>query len=434
MLPSDGDAPPSPQPIRQGSGDVVVAGMLVAKYLERPGPHDAGLDQAASATHAAVTGDGAEAAAAPVAAEPARKGKSGPFAFLHNFVRRVEIKIRSVIEKRISKGVERARVVVEMQSELRSLVADREHDAQRTGATLGRLLELNIQLSERLERLERRVAGIASAPSAAGEHGRQALQPSLIPLGGDLLAVRSLHGYVAVPRTKPALLGCLADGVIPCAGALDVVERLLGPGDSFLDMAAGDGVLALAAARRVGPNGTVLAVERDATAVDALRMTVALNRLADLMAIWEPAAALPEPCAGPGKGVGARAKASPKADRPAPLPSADSVTQPGSRWSLVKIVVQESGSAALAGMRRILEDNPSLPILAAFGAPRVAGDVEGWLQEVADRGYTAYEIHDQQPMLRPLRVPRRGERASCHLLLVQQRRGAVAALLKAAGL
>jgi FkbM family methyltransferase len=59
---------------------------------------------------------------------------------------------------------------------------------------------------------------------------------------------------------------------------IDLVRRLLKPGDIFVDGGANIGLFTLAAAARVGPYGRVIAFEPGNWAFDALRANVSLNR------------------------------------------------------------------------------------------------------------------------------------------------------------
>lgn len=58
---------------------------------------------------------------------------------------------------------------------------------------------------------------------------------------------------------------------------LALFQRLLAPGDTFVDVGANIGLFSLLAARRVGPTGRVIALEPNPTALQRLHENLALN-------------------------------------------------------------------------------------------------------------------------------------------------------------
>jgi FkbM family methyltransferase len=58
---------------------------------------------------------------------------------------------------------------------------------------------------------------------------------------------------------------------------LNILSRLLHPGDTFLDVGANEGYFAVVAARRVGPSGRVIAVEPQQRLQEVLRRNFDLN-------------------------------------------------------------------------------------------------------------------------------------------------------------
>ncbi len=75
---------------------------------------------------------------------------------------------------------------------------------------------------------------------------------SVIPLSADVLAIRNPYGYLLVPTEDPGLVALLAEGTLPEAGTIKVLETLLRPGDTFVDVGAHIGMFTLLSARLVG--------------------------------------------------------------------------------------------------------------------------------------------------------------------------------------
>ncbi len=63
------------------------------------------------------------------------------------------------------------------------------------------------------------------------------------------------------------------------------LEQALHPGDAFLDVGAHHGVYALRAALRVGPGGTVLAIEPDPGNAARMKRNIALNRIPNIRVV-----------------------------------------------------------------------------------------------------------------------------------------------------
>ena len=103
-------------------------------------------------------------------------------------------------------------------------------------------------------------------------------------LTGRLLWQTGLCRHFTIPkdgyrlRFFPSSVSC-AYWIDPEARAADerIVTRLLGPGATYVDVGANVGTLAAAAAARVGPGGTVHAIEANPTIAGFLRENMRLN-------------------------------------------------------------------------------------------------------------------------------------------------------------
>ncbi len=70
----------------------------------------------------------------------------------------------------------------------------------------------------------------------------------------------------------------------------NLVQRLLSPGMTFVDVGANFGWFTLVAAAKVGPRGKVIAVEANPETYDLLATNVEINGVADYVATWKRAA------------------------------------------------------------------------------------------------------------------------------------------------
>jgi FkbM family methyltransferase len=199
---------------------------------------------------------------------------------------------------------------------------------------------------------------------------------------------------------------------LPEAGLL---ERLLQPGDVFVDGGANVGLFSLVAARRVGPSGRVLAFEPVPRLAAAARANARLNGFdwieVDTRALSdsegdselvELAGGLSSFAPGHPGGVARRVATA----------RLDSVVHAGP-VRLVKLDVEGAEVKALRGARRLLErDRPDLLLEVEPGHLERQGCTPGEIDELLDRlGYLAFEVSaDEPPVLS--RLPAVAARAS----------------------
>ena len=129
------------------------------------------------------------------------------------------------------------------------------------------------------------IARLQNEVAALGAHVEILLRRSIFPVGAGMLAARNRYGYLVLPTTDLANVGYLANGVLPEQGSLAVLEKLLMPGDVFVDLGANVGLFTLAAAQQVGATGRVHAVEPASDLVAALGSMAALNQIASFVTI-----------------------------------------------------------------------------------------------------------------------------------------------------
>jgi FkbM family methyltransferase len=284
-------------------------------------------------------------------------------------------------------------------------------------------------ITERLAQIEAIATSVSEKIDSVG---------MVVPLGDGLLLARNRLGFVALNQADAATVAHLAQGTLPEPGTLALVEMLLKPGDCFIDIGANVGIFTLAAAGRVGHKGHVLACEPTPATARALRTTVQVNNCTDRVRIEEVA-------------VGRQSGRQPFHLTPIsghnslyPLPhetstieievrSLDELTSPGSQWSLAKIDVEGAELEVLAGMARLLSENPDLPIIVEFGPShfaRVGSTVEAWLQTIRSLGLTPFEIDADRPVLRRLRSVGLEEIFSINLLLVRDLKGRLVTLVE----
>jgi FkbM family methyltransferase len=107
-----------------------------------------------------------------------------------------------------------------------------------------------------------------------------------VPKAG-LILIRNRFGLLAVQNDDLLAIAYYSSGELPEPGTVAVIEKLLQPGDCFVDAGANIGIYSLIAAHRVGAKGKVIAVEPTPSTIKALRATLAVNGLSEIVDIQE---------------------------------------------------------------------------------------------------------------------------------------------------
>jgi FkbM family methyltransferase len=255
------------------------------------------------------------------------------------------------------------------------------------------------------------------------------IQRAAIPLGSDIL-VRTPEGFLLLPSEDPTIVSAVWESrgrLEP--GTIKVLTAVLREGDYVIDVGANIGLTVLPAARRVGAEGRVIAVEPASRAGSLLRKTLALNFVSERVLLYPYAA---------GETQGnARLNIGPIIGHSSLLPlegsenaeavevrSVDSLVPHGQAIRLAKLDVEGFEPQVWRGMRRIIAENPGLIVLVEFGPEhlrRAGTSVGDWLTEFQAPGFTAYEVDEMTGHVRPLRpMAELASVYSLNLLLLRQ--------------
>ena len=222
-----------------------------------------------------------------------------------------------------------------------------------------------------------------------------------IEVDSSTVAVRTADGFVLVPRSDTTLLLMLCDagpqGLEP--GTRRLLTRLLVSGMTFVDVGAHIGLLTLAGARAVGPQGRVIALEPTPITFDLLVRALAINGLSDRVeAQCLACGARPERRAfhvatvlghssllDPTPACSERGASRIEVD----VVCLDDLLPVGAQVDVVKIDVEGAELDVLAGMARILRENPDLAIIVEFGPAHLRR-----AQITPDVWFEAFHSHD----------------------------------------
>lgn len=110
-----------------------------------------------------------------------------------------------------------------------------------------------------------------------------------IPVGPNELMMACPSGLVLVPADDIAVIACFANGGDLEPGTRILVSKALTPGNTFVDVGANLGIMTLAAARAVGPQGKIIAFEPFGQTKRLLERTVWANGLGEIVTIHQAA-------------------------------------------------------------------------------------------------------------------------------------------------
>ncbi|MEI2732904.1 MAG: FkbM family methyltransferase [Dermatophilaceae bacterium] len=224
-----------------------------------------------------------------------------------------------------------------------------------------------------------RLRAITEVASAAAT--RQA-----IPLSGGRLLVRTSLGYVTCDDSDPGTILMLFEGDGWEPGTRRVLERLLSPGDTYVDVGANVGIHVLAASAAVGPRGLVVAIEPFPRTYELLIETVWLGgyrtRVEAHRCAVADAPGQSELFLGPSSGEHSLiAHAHGGESVAVPLRTLDDIV--GDRpVTVVKIDAEGGELGVLRGASKLLAANPGLALVVEFAPSHleVAGEsTAGWL-------------------------------------------------------
>jgi len=192
---------------------------------------------------------------------------------------------------------------------------------------------------------------------------------------GPWVLVRSAVGYVLCPSDDAALIATLVDSGEMEPGTRVVIERLLQAGQCFVDVGANIGLHTIAAARRVGPTGTVFAFEASPNTslaldeslwVNGLNKWVRTEQVGVFSAAGEQELFLGRTSGhhslysdvveqGSGRSITVRTE------------TLDRLVPRGQTVDLIKIDVEGAELEVLAGARQLLSANADASIIIEFG-------------------------------------------------------------------
>ncbi len=253
--------------------------------------------------------------------------------------------------------------------------------------------------------------------------------------GGDIplpavgmVLVRTSFGFLAIQDDDPAAIAFHSSQIASEAGTVAVVDRLLEPGDCFIDVGANVGIYSLIAGRRVGPRGKILAVEPTPSTMRALRTTLAINGLSQVVDTHECALGREEGTATLYREVtsGHNSLLAPAEGTRTPhvvaVQRGDELLEQ-TKPSLIKIDVEGWELEVLEGLSRVLKRNKELSVVIEYSPEHIRRRglrPAQWLETLHGLALKMWVIEDADVSLRPLKKGDEPGDTTVNLLLARE--------------
>ena len=227
---------------------------------------------------------------------------------------------------------------------------------------------------------------------------------------GEIL-VKAEVGYVLCSATDYAVLACLIDAGELERGTRLLIQRLLKPGDVFVDVGANLGLHTLAAARAMQGRGNIIAFEPFEPTKRLLEKSVWINGFSEITEIHQ--AAVSNFTGHQKLFLGATSGhhslfpldvPSGLASQPVevPLVRLDDVIQAGQKVTLIKIDVEGAELEVLESAASVIKHTPDIAFIVEFGPThlkRTGHSTQQWLSAFTDIGLIYRAINADTGML-----------------------------------
>jgi FkbM family methyltransferase len=300
---------------------------------------------------------------------------------LRSAMRAVVRRVKPVLARTVSPL--RRYLIAPMQEETQALRTKLQEEMQALRTKLQH--EIRTQVAELTARLDRRV---------------------MVACGPDEVLVRSDVGYVLCSPRDYALVTGLLEGELE-RGTRRLIQKLLGPGDVFMDVGANIGVHTLAAARAMQGVGRIVAFEPCESTKRLLEKTVGLNGFSGIVEIHPAAGSSRSGCQQSLLEATSDHHGLSSVSRPADMRGAqvdvhcvtlDEFTASNPVVTLIRIDAHGAELDVLGGSESLIRQNENLALMVKFGPAHVrrAGHTtRDWLSRFEALGL-AYRVIDHE--------------------------------------
>ncbi len=270
---------------------------------------------------------------------------------------------------------------------------------------IGRLIDSVMSWSKkRIDDVHPKLDAIEAKIAVLEEYASVMVRRVSVNCGESGILIKSSVGYVLCPPSDYHMVACLIDTGDLERGTRILVENLVRPGDTVVDVGANIGLFSLAAARKMNLEGHIYAFEPLPTTAEFALKNFDLNAFSTLVTVAQVAVADK-----PGEAELYLGSCSghhslypltslDQAKRVVvPIVTLDQTLSEVPRVDLLKIDVEGAELDVLDGAGKIVERSHDIAIIVEFGAShlkRVGCSPQAWMAKFKGYGFEIYAIND----------------------------------------
>lgn len=285
-------------------------------------------------------------------------------------------------------------------------------------------LQLQRAQTETLEELQPRFDRIE-------QYGLATARRVAVNCGPGEVLVRTEVGYILCSAADHAVLAELLEAGEPEQGIRLLIQRLVGPGDVFVDVGAHLGLHTLAAARAMNGHGRIVAFEPFEPTQRLLQMSVLMNGFSAMVEIHQAAVSNHSGRQQLFLGMMSGHHSLFPPDLPAgtgdlsvevPLVRLDDVMKAAPTIDLLKIDAEGAEMEVLDGARSLIEHNHEIALIVEFGPSHLRRrglSARAWLSSFERLGFTHQVIVADSGCLEDWSIEQLEEAESVNLLFAR---------------
>jgi len=217
--------------------------------------------------------------------------------------------------------------------------------------------------------------------------------------GPDELMIRSEIGFVLCSASDHALIAILLEAGEQELGTRRLIQKILKPGDGYIDVGANIGMHMLAAARAMQGSGKIIGFEPFGPTRSLIDKTMWINGFSSIAEIHQLAVSNKSGSQLLNLGATSGHHSLFKLDPPAALAkppvqvdliSLDEIIESDQAVHLLKIDAEGAELDVIEGAKRLLENNPQIKLIVELGLShlkRTGHTVEDWLEKFSRLGF-----------------------------------------------
>ncbi len=277
--------------------------------------------------------------------------------------------------------------------------------AAATSHSVGALRERTESLARRedIENLAKHLAALESRSNDANRLIEVLLSRNVL-IFGDAVVARTPSGFLLAPNDDLSSIFALVEGGRQKTAISELLDLALKEGMTFIDVGAHVGIYTLHAARRVGPSGTVIALEPTPDVFIFLQRSIHLNGMEKWCRCINIAVTSTEGNATLHTSLDSQHNSlyslgfEEKAGVEVKTATLDDVLRGIKRIHVVKIAAQGAELDVLEGMKQILSDHRDLLLIVDYQLPHLQSlgiRPSDWFQRFFVHGFHLFSMDEQ---------------------------------------